>query len=149
MILPHGSEWKRVDYSEEGWTGPPEEAVGWWKSSIPQQENTRPKLAPNEVLLQFFTQLYEKGSRPEMLYVLSLLLLRRRILRAEEEEQQPGKQALYCPRNEETYHVAPVDLSVEQIQGIQDELQNLLFSGGETADASQEGKAAGDETTEG
>ncbi|MEK6236201.1 MAG: hypothetical protein N2C14_15960, partial [Planctomycetales bacterium] len=106
VLLADGADWKRVDFSTDAWSGPPPEAVGWWQSRIPTKESTKAKLAPNEVLKQFFAELRERGDRPEMLYVLTLLMLRRRILRPEEGgTSREDELACCCPRAEETYRI--------------------------------------------
>ena len=108
VLFAEGAEVVRADYSVEAWEGPPEGAVGWWKSQIPNPQATRVRLAPNEVLLQLFDQLEGQPDKQDMRYVLSLLLVRRRVMRTEESEvDSEGRPmlVLYCPRREATYKV--------------------------------------------
>ena len=84
VLVAEGSEVKRLDYSVQGWPGPPEKCIGWWKSQVPSPHANKVLWAPNEVLLQFFEGL-EGTDREDMRYVLALLLVRRRVLRLEQE----------------------------------------------------------------
>ena len=34
VLVPEGGQVVRRDYSAEGWPGPPEGAIGWWKSAV-------------------------------------------------------------------------------------------------------------------
>lgn len=128
VVLSAGEGFKRQDIGGKEWTGPPEGAVAVWKSQVPRRETQRTRMAPNEVLWKFFSELAATQSRPEMLYVLALLLLRRRILRPEE-EAAPGDHSMlvcYSPRDEQTYRVAAVDLTEEQVQAVEQELDRLF-----------------------
>lgn len=129
VLLPEGSDTKRIDISAGRWEGPPEEAIAWWKSQVPVKEHRPQKQAPQEVLWQFFTSLYQQQSRPEMLYVLTLLLLRRRMLRFEDEDSDsPHAEQLVVAsvRDDSVYEVPVLELSPQQTQAIQAELNELL-----------------------
>ena len=46
VLVAEGAELKRYDYAADAWQGPPAEAVGWWKSQIPDRtpaRNTGPR----------------------------------------------------------------------------------------------------------
>ncbi len=130
VLLEEGEELKRYDYATEAWNGPPEKAMGWWKSRIPTPEANRVRWAPNDVMLHFFEQLGQQPERQDMRYVLALLLVRRRVMRVEEETRdEQGRECLvlHCPRQDADYQV-PVAMPDEaRIQAIQDELTRLLF----------------------
>ncbi len=128
-LVPEGGDVVRLDYSTDAWPGPPENAIGWWKSKIPDRSSQRKHWAPNDVMLQFFDELSEQPDRPDMRYVLALLMVRRRVFRLEEgEPDQPGDETLvvYCPRRETTYQVPVVVPDATRAQQIQDELAKLL-----------------------
>jgi len=132
VLVVEGAEVRRLDYAADAWQGPPEKALGWWKSRVPAADARRPKLAPNEVLLELFTGLEGVAEKADMRLVLTLLLVRRRVLRLEERETDPSGGevlVLYCPRDEATYRVADVMPSEARVQEIQDELSRLLFAG--------------------
>lgn len=131
VLIAEGADVVRYDYSPEAWQGPPEEAIGWWKSTMPEPSSKRVNWAPNDVLLDYFQQLQTQDQQADTCYILTLLLIRRRIFRLEESEVDPsGREQLvvFCPRNEVEYRV-PVDSPSEpRIAQIQEELARLLFS---------------------
>lgn len=119
----------RRDYSAEGWGGPPEGVIGWWKSHMPSAEPEKRHWAPNEVMLQFFDQLADDAARADVRYVLALLLVRRRVFRLEEpssEETDTGEMTVYCARRDASYRVAVVEPAAERAEAIQEELARLL-----------------------
>ena len=118
VLTSEGAKVVRNDYSAEAWQGPPEGALGWWKSHTPTAEAKpkKPHWAPNDVMLQLFDELAESPDRADMRYVLVLLLLRRRVLRLEETEHEQlspttadeaDRETLlvYCPRRQAEYRV--------------------------------------------
>ena len=129
VLMAEGAELRRYDYAEEQWKGPPPEAIGWWKSEIPDRNASRRHWAPNDVMLQFFDELAEQPDKQDMRYVLALLLVRRRVLRLEESrvDGQGGEViVVYCPRRETTYEVPAVVPERSRIDEIQEELARLL-----------------------
>ena len=149
VLRAEGGTVLRDDYSMEAWQGPPDHAIGWWKSRMPERDERRARLAPNDQLLQLFQELHQRGSTDggaadhDLLYVLALLLVRRRVLRLEEttgvdentdldgataERNHVQELVLYCPRQDETYHVAATDPDERRIQEIQDQLATLLYA---------------------
>jgi hypothetical protein len=135
VLSKDGAQVKRQDYSAEAWQGPPEDAIGWWKSVMPAREGSKKqKLAPSEVMLQLFAELEDSPEQYDLRYVLTLLLIRRRLMRLEEtvqdDEANPGAETmvLYCPRDEQTYRVRVVDPSEPRVAEIQDYLGKLLYA---------------------
>jgi len=131
VLVREGADLKRRDYSVEAWNGPPEGAIGWWKSQMPDPSSRRMHWAPNEVMLHFFEELQSQPDKDDMRYVLALLLVRRRVLRQEEQEHdQEGREmlVLYCPRRETTFRVPTVTPAPSRIDEIQQELAKLLFA---------------------
>lgn len=135
VLVADGGNVVRRDYATESWTGPPGEHLGWWKSRVPDAASRRFQLAPNDVILQYFTELETVPEKADVRYVLALLMIRRRIVRLEETERDVGgceTLILYCSRNETEYRTAVVaSLAAERIRAIQDELAQLLFADGE------------------
>ena len=75
----------RLDYSQEGWTGPPEGTIGYWQSVVPEPDETKAKPLDTDALMRYFEQLSEDANpaQEKLRYVLSLLLLqKRRLLRS-------------------------------------------------------------------
>ncbi|NUQ60943.1 MAG: hypothetical protein HUU20_00535 [Pirellulales bacterium] len=130
VLIAAGADLERKDYSAEAWQGPPEGAIGWWKSQVPSSETRRMTWAPNDVLLQFFEELEQQADKQDMRYVLALLLVRRRVMRLDESEKdEAGREVmvLYCPRRDMTYRAPAVIPEESRIEAIQDELAQLLF----------------------
>ena len=129
VVIAEGDDLKRLDYAVEAWQGPPENAVGWWKSQVPDKTSRRKHWAPNDVMLNFFDELAASPEKQDMRYVLTLLLVRRRVFRLEEEERDAeGREVMtvYCPRRDATYTVPAVMPAEERIEKIQEELAVLL-----------------------
>jgi hypothetical protein len=130
VLLPDAGTVIRRDYSKDAWLGPPDGALGWWKSEVPDPKCKKVHWAPNDVLLHYFVQLEDQPDRRDMRYVLTLLMIRRRILKLDETEQPTGQEVLTvcCPRNETRYQVEVVVPASERMEQIQQELSELLFA---------------------
>jgi hypothetical protein len=126
-LVSEGSNVVRYDYAKDAWQGPPEKCVGWWKSVVPDVRGGKTHWAPNDVMLHYFEQIAENPEKQDVRYVLTLLMVRRRVLRLEEKEDSPGELVVFCPKNEQTYHVAIADPPNERVDAIQNELAELLF----------------------
>ncbi|MBX3412690.1 MAG: hypothetical protein KF708_08380 [Pirellulales bacterium] len=130
VLVAEGSHVRRYDYSAEAWQGPVgDRIVGWWKSQMPTRQAKRARMAPGDVLLEYFKQLAEQPGQDDLRYVLALLLVRHRVLRQEGiESSKHGAEMLllYCPRHEETYRLAVAPPEDERIGPIQEHLAQLL-----------------------
>ncbi len=130
VLMEKGSNVERHDYSVEAWTEPPHDALGWWKSQVPDPKTQRKQWAPNDVMLRLFDELSDQPSRADVRYVLALLLVRRRVLRLEdtELEESAGDETMvvYCPRRDETYRVPVVLPDALRAEEIQSQLAQLL-----------------------
>ena len=67
----------RFDYSEEGWAGPPDGTIGFWKSVVPEPTETQAKPLDADALMRYFEQLCEDANpaQDKFRYVVALLLL--------------------------------------------------------------------------
>jgi len=129
VLLAEAGEMRRYDYSQQAWNGPPEAAIGWWRSLVPTAGSERKHWAPNDVMLEFLEQLAGQADKQDVQYVLALLLVRRRVMRLEEtaKDEQGGEvMVLYCPRRETTYRIPAVVPAESRISEIQEELARLL-----------------------
>jgi hypothetical protein len=128
-IVAKGTEVIRSDYAADAWQGPPADAIGWWKSQVPDRTTTKKHWAPNDVMLQFWDELAAQPERQDMRYVLTLLLVRRRVFRLEEEKfDEQGREVMdvQCPRRDATYEIPAVMPEAARIDQIQEELAALL-----------------------
>ncbi len=133
VLVPEGAAVVRRDYAAEAWPGPPENAIGWWKTTIVDPNAGRPHWAPNDVMLNYFERLLDNPSAEDARYVLALLLVRRRVLRVEGHEQDAAGRPtllLYCARNEAQYRVAEIMPSPDRAAAIQQQLAELLQTHG-------------------
>jgi hypothetical protein len=144
LLVADGAAVSRHDFSTEAWRGPPEHAIGWWKTRVPEPNAKKIKLAPNEVLLNFFDQLADQPANEDMRYVLALLLLRRRVLRLEttaaaddtwagQRGRPPKTESIFlsCPKRDASYEVAVAMPDEQRIDEIQQQLSELLLAGAE------------------
>jgi len=66
VLVAEGAVVRRYDYAVDAWKGPPPDALGWWKSQVPDRNAQRKHWAPNDVMLQFFDELAEQPDREDM-----------------------------------------------------------------------------------
>jgi len=133
VLVPEGGAVVRKDYLASAWNGPPENAVGWWKTTIVDAQAGRLFWAPNDVMLHYFERLLEDPAAEDARYVLALLLVRRRVLRVEgHEKDSHGREqlVLHCSRNEAQYRVAELMPTPERASAIQQQLSELLQTHG-------------------
>ena len=132
-LVPEGGAVVRKDFCAAAWQGPPENSVGWWKTTIVDNQAGRMFWAPNDVMLNYFERLLEDPTAEDARYVLALLLVRRRVLRVEgHEKDAQGREVivLHCGRNEAQYRVAEVMPTPERAAAIQQQLSELLQTHG-------------------
>jgi hypothetical protein len=126
----NGGEIVRKDYSATEWRGPDDNSVAWWKSRV--EQGARPKLAPQDVLLNLFSEMAGRPEDAEFRYVLGLLLVRRRLLKLEETRRVDGAEILIldCPRRNEQYELPMATPEGERLEQIQQRMVELLYGGG-------------------
>jgi hypothetical protein len=130
-LVADGADVVRRDFSEAAWVGPPEGTIGWWKSQMPGLDAHKPRLAPNQILLELFLKWQGDASKCDARYVLALLMIRRRILRHESTEAAGHGQTemvLFCPRLGEAFRVIVAEPQGPRIEQLQAELGELLFA---------------------
>jgi hypothetical protein len=121
----------RRDYAVDAWAGPPKGAIAWWRSRMPDADGSRPKLAPQDVLINLFAELAHQPHEACFRYVLGLLLLRRRMLKLEEtrSDDDGAVMVLDCPRRDEQYELRVAPPEAEQVEAIQQRMIELLYGG--------------------
>ncbi|MDR0608760.1 MAG: hypothetical protein LBG58_01480 [Planctomycetaceae bacterium] len=122
---------KRLDIAVENWTGPPSEFLGWWKTRVPDNNDKKIQIAPNDVLLNLFEQLSLQPENADMRYVLALLLIRRRQFRYErEEENENGQKKLivYAIKENTTYEIPVAMPDRKRLEEVQKQLSSLIIS---------------------
>jgi hypothetical protein len=134
VLVPEGGHVVRHDYAADAWPGPPENAIGWWQTTIVDPHAGRPQWAPGDVMLHYFERLLEDPTAVDARYILALLLVRRRVLRVEGsavDEFGQNVLQLHCSRNETEYRVAEVMPTPERAAEIQQQLAELLQTHGQ------------------
>jgi hypothetical protein len=131
VLLEEKDGVKRLDFAAESWLGPPSEFLGWWKTRVPDSNDKKIRIAPNDILLNLFEQLSSQPENADMRYVLALLLIRRRQFRYErEEEDEKGQKKLvvYAIKENVTYEI-PVAMPDEQrLEEVRKQLSLLILN---------------------
>ena len=129
MELDDG-EMQRQDFSLAAWESPPDNCIGWWKSRVPIFEEGRVFWAPRDVLISYFDHLHDSGQQPDHLYVMSLLMVRKHIMKLVETVNEGGAEIMRLFRSSDKtkYRIRVVDLTAQQIEQIQNELGEKLFT---------------------
>lgn len=122
---------RRIDYGQDAWSGPPEKAIAWWRSTMPENDAKGPSLASPDVLLDMLERLDGVEGEESLRYLLAVFLLRRRVLRVVEqrgsEEADPASLRLTCPRRAVEYLVRTAGGPNDE--AIANKLSSLLWSG--------------------
>lgn len=121
----------RADYSQQGWSGPPDDALAFWKGKIPAREERKRPVFDPDLLLSLLERLeqYDDPTKQSYRYFVALLLLRRRILKFVDLERTPDGRELWvlrCSRTDSTYHVADPHLTKERLAEVEEQLTALL-----------------------
>ncbi len=137
VILESGDDYVRHDYSAEAWTGPPDDAVGWWKKRMPKSDQRKLVLAPPEVLIDLLRQMDAFPDKAKSRYLLALMLMRRRLVRpAEAATAKDNDEANFVPENTlrveviadgSIIDVATCEISRRESDSLRDELNELLY----------------------
>jgi hypothetical protein len=110
----------------DGWTGPPEATVGYWRCQVPVDSSTGPQLIDPDSLFDYFVQLCESPNTVEQdyQYVLALLLLRKRRLILEQTMEIDDRPAMRLNGSggEGPFDVEERELTEQQILQLQDQL---------------------------
>lgn len=83
VLIERNGDLQRLDYSAEGWTSPPPEAIGVWTCFVPKPHEVRQEPLDTNALMSCFEQLSEEGNpaRDGLRYILALLLVKKRRLK--------------------------------------------------------------------
>ncbi|MDR2757495.1 MAG: hypothetical protein LBC20_17520 [Planctomycetaceae bacterium] len=122
---------KRLDVAAENWIGPPTEFLGWWKTRVPNNNDKKIQIAPNDILLNLFEQLALQPENTDMRYVLALLLIRRRQFRYEREEEDKNGQkklVVYAIKENVTHEIPVTILDRNRIDEVQKQLSLLIVN---------------------
>jgi hypothetical protein len=129
-VIPKGNAWERLDFSREAWKGPPSDALGYWKCTVPAQVETKRRALDPDALLRHFEQLCEDASpaRDKFRYVLALLLVQRRRLRITDTRTDGGASFIELSgvQGEGPFEVREQQLKPDEIEALESELNHRL-----------------------
>jgi hypothetical protein len=131
VLIASGDKIERQDFSAACWQGPPADAVGWWQCEIPKAPGGGLRLAPPDVLLDFFEQLVEDEESRSVAYLLALWLVRKRVLAIAESQPDADFLVCACSLRDKSYAVPVVDIAAEEVEPIQAQFAELLYAGDE------------------
>lgn len=135
VAVAKAGEILRFDIAEASWSGPPQEAVGWWRGRMPQEKSRRSIPTPNRQLVEQLSQLCEDPNQQTLAYLLGVLLVRRKVLRESTDEEgpserEPSHQSLIDPTSDQRFLVPIAEPDAAAAKGFQEALQALLFTEG-------------------
>lgn len=120
----------RLDYSPEGWTGPPAGHLGYWTIEVPAAIDPQQRRIDPEVAMRYFEQLSEEASpvHEKTRYALALVLLQRRKLRLENVRFEDDDEFLELSgvHGEGNFEVRNFHLDDAETQALQAELKSQL-----------------------
>ena len=142
VVIESDDEYVRHDYSAESWTGPPPEAVGWWKNRMPKADEKKTVLAPPEVLVDLLRQMEQSPAKAKSRYLLALMLMRRKILRPATPSSvaRDGMDYLRVevPATGDLLEVPVCTISRSESDTLRDELNELLYCEAEEDESVEE-----------
>jgi hypothetical protein len=128
-VVSKGNQWERIDFSRDAWQGPPEDAIGYWRTIVPPQTEPRRRLDP-DALLRHFEQLCEDANpaQDKFRYVLALLLVQRRRLRITGTRTEGTTTILELSgmQGEGPFTVPEQQLKPDEIETLENELNERL-----------------------
>lgn len=124
-LVEGAGRWRRIDVAAEAWTGPPDGALGCWRTRVPNREGRR--RLNGEVMLDLLaaTAAAADDRQLRLRYVLGLLLVRHRLLRLETSES-PDWLLLREQTDPRLHRVRKMTLSEAEQQDVEAELHRLL-----------------------
>ena len=132
VLVERDGELLRLDYSEQGWTGPPPGTIGAWKCFVPKPVEVRHEPLDTSALMRCFEQLTEEASpaREGLRYILALLLMKKRRLRLETSRLDGDDEYLQLAgaQGEGACEVRDLSPTDEEVQQWQRELNVYLAS---------------------
>ncbi len=157
VLLEEGELFRRVDYSLEGWDGPPADSFCHFKTKMPVKEKKKKLLVDDSLLIDFFTRLGDETEpvRVQFRFVLALILMRKRKLRYDGSATYDGQEVweMTLIRDHATHQVVNPHLTDDQIEGVSQQLTAILHGDmgtweAEIADENQSSEPAADATND-
>lgn len=126
VLVVENGKLQRLDFSEDGWNGAPDNAVAHWISSVPEAKGNQSNPLDPDTLFEHFEQLSESPNefQEKMRYVIALLLVRKRRLQIDGSREDDDGQFLLLSgtRGEGHFEVRDADLTEAEIEQLQIQL---------------------------
>lgn len=130
VLMERNGALVRLDFSEEGWSGPPEGHLGHWMIEVPAAPNPDSIRVDPEVAMRYFEQLSEEASpvHEKNRYLLALILLQRRKLKLDNVRFEDDDEFLELSgmHGEGTFDVRNYKMDDAETQRMQAELKAQL-----------------------
>jgi hypothetical protein len=137
VLVERNGTQERLDFSEAGWTGLPDEAVGFWRSVVPGQSDSSGRVHDTEALFKTLEQLVESPNpaQAKLCYVLALTLLQKKRLHLDGTTTHDDKVFLELSgsQGEGPFLVADQQLSESQITELRGALDQFVSVNWEAA----------------
>lgn len=130
VVVESDQELQRLDFSKEGWKGPPAGTLAQWKCLVPSPVEVKKKLLDPDALMNYFDQLTEEANpvQEQLRYIIAILLMHKRRLREEGLRGSGDDEFLLftSTHGEGTYEVRNYHLTDEEVAGLQESLNAHL-----------------------
>lgn len=130
VVVDRGQELQRLDFSKEGWKGPPEGTIAQWQCAVPLPVDVKKKLLDPDALMNYFDQLTEEANplQEKLRYILAILLMHKRRLREEGTRGNGDDEFLLftSTQGEGTYEVRNFHLTDDEVSELQASLNAHL-----------------------
>jgi hypothetical protein len=135
VAVSTGGEIVRFDIAEASWSGPPTEAIGWWRGVMAPAKPRRIIPTPNGQLLEKLGQLCDDPKQQAVAHLLGVLLVRRKVLQHQANEDLSSGEAtlhqrLFHPATEQTFLVPVAEPDAISAPEVQEALQAMLYTEG-------------------
>ncbi len=126
VLIERDGEFVRLDFGADAWQGPPENALAYWSSRVPEPEPKKAAGLDPDQMLSYFEQLVEDAipAQDQLRYVLALFLLQKRRLRLDGSRSDGDIEYLQLSgtHGEGPYEIPDQQLSEVEIERLQAEL---------------------------
>lgn len=135
VVVERSGQQLRLDFSEEGWRGPPSDAIGAWRCQVPLPRNPQNIRIDPDALMRYFEQLCEEASPAQetQRYICALLLLKWKRLRLDDvagtaDDDRPDEHILILEgtHGEGRFEVRNLQLPDDEALQLQNQLRTQL-----------------------
>ena len=129
-LMDIDGELVRQDIGCDQWNESQDNCIGWWKSRVPDLTKGQVYWAPRDVLVSYFKRLLEQKDERDKAYVMAILLLQKKTLKLLDTTAADEGDIMQLMENSsrERFEVPVVDLTEDQINQIQAEFAEKLFT---------------------